>query len=83
VALHRLDAAHGEHHRPRREGEVGALDDALHHIESVRDLARRAELDVRPQSGSDQAVLHHHQALGEGHADMVDEFLRGRTGTAL
>ncbi len=83
VALLRLDAADGHHHRPGRVRVVGALRDALDDVDAGRDLAAGADPDPVAQAGADQRVVHHDQPVGQGHADVVLVLQRRRAGAAL
>ena len=83
MALLRLDAADGHHHRPRGVGVVGALREPLDDVRAGRDLAAGAELDPRPQAGADERVVHGHQPFGQRRADVVGVLHRRRAGPAL
>uniref|UniRef100_A0A1I8ACY5 Phenol hydroxylase n=1 Tax=Steinernema glaseri TaxID=37863 RepID=A0A1I8ACY5_9BILA len=74
MAALRLDAADGEHEAARRVHPVGAQGQHAGDVERADDLAGGADAHLVAQVQAHQGVVHEHQALAHGHADVVAEF---------
>ena len=79
MANARLDAAEREHEAARGIAPVRTERHRARDVKSGDDLAGGADTNFLTKIETDQGVVHEHQAFAHRHADVIDEFHRGRT----